>query len=123
MRRREAGSAVVESLVALVLVALAGALVASAARSALRAAHRAATLARTTALAGRELARLAATAATAASDEATLDMAGFPGPVGRVRTVAHDGLVADLRIAVAAGRPPERVALGTRRLLPPPVGE
>ncbi|MCC6849147.1 MAG: hypothetical protein IT294_11660 [Deltaproteobacteria bacterium] len=123
MRRDPAGSALVESLAALVLIALAGALVASAARSALRAAHRAATLTRATALAGRELARLAATAETAASEEATLAAAGFPGPVTCVRTITRDGLVADLRVGVVAGRPAERVALGTRRLLRPPAGE
>jgi hypothetical protein len=123
VRRGQAGSAVVESLAALVLVALAGALVASAARSALRAAHRAATLTRATALAGRELARLAATAATATSDDATLALTGFPAPVTCTRTVAHDDLVVDLRVDVAAGRPIERVAVGTRRLLQPPPGE
>jgi hypothetical protein len=123
VKRRQAGSALVEALAALVLAALASALVASAARSALRAAHRAATLERTTALAGRELARLAATAVTAASDDATLAVAGFPDAVTCTRTVERHGIVADLRVDVAAGRPVERVALRTRRLLPPPPGE
>lgn len=120
--RRDAGSALVESLVALVLVAIAGALVASAARSGLRAAARAATLTRASALAGRELARLAATAASATSGEATLALPGFPDPVTCDADVARDANVVALAVDVVAGRPAERVTLATRRFLAPPAG-
>lgn len=120
--RRDAGSALVESLVALVLVALAGALVAAAARSGLRAAARAATLTRTSTLAGRELARLAANAASATSGEATLALPGFPDPATCSAEVAHDDDVVALAVDVVAGRPAERVTLATRRFVAPPPG-
>ena len=63
-----AGSALVEALMALVLIAIAGLVVASAAMTGLRATSRAATLTRITSLAARELSVLANRAATAASD-------------------------------------------------------
>lgn len=124
-RRCDAGSALVESLVALVLVAIAGALVASAAQSGLRAAARAATLVRASALAGRELARIAGAAATAADGEtmATLAVTGFPDPVACTTDVARDDAVVTLAVDVVADRSSERVTLATRRFLAPPAGQ
>jgi hypothetical protein len=118
-RRREAGSALVEALVALVLIALAGLIVATAATTGLRAAGRAATLTRATALAGRELARLASgvDAATAdATSRTTLAVTGFVDPVQAAASAARDGDLVDLTVTVEAGRPVERVTLATRRL-------
>lgn len=123
--RGHAGSALVESLVALVLVAIAGALVASAAQSGLRAAARAATLVRASALAGRELARVAGAAANATAGEtmATLAVTGFPEPVVCTTDVARDDAVVTLAVDVVAGRPSERVSLATRRFVAPPAGQ
>jgi hypothetical protein len=69
--------------VALVLIAIAGLVVATAATTGLRATHRAATLTRTTALAARELARLASRVAretTDASATTTVVVTGFRDP-------------------------------------------
>jgi Tfp pilus assembly protein PilV len=118
-RRREAGSALVESLVALVLIALAGLIVATAATTGLRATGRAATLTRATGLAGRELARLASTVTAATTDattSGTLAVTGFVDPVQCATGVTRDGDLVDLTVTVEAGRPAEGVALATRRL-------
>ena len=117
--RRNVGSALVESLVALVLIALAGLVVATAATTGLRATRRAATLTRATALAGRELARLASavTAATAdATATSTLTVSGFVAPVQCATDMTRDGDLVDLAVTVDAGQPAEHVALATRRL-------
>jgi hypothetical protein len=113
-----AGSALVEALVALVLIALAAAMVASAATAGLRATRRAATLSRTTALAARELAILANDAAGAANADSTLVVASFADPVRRTTEAHRDGAVAALAVHLEAGRPPERVTLATRVLVP-----
>lgn len=116
-RPHDAGSALVESLVALVLIAIAGLVVASAATTGLRAASRAATLTRATALASRELAALASQAATATSTTTTNAVAGFVDPVTCATDVARDDRLVTLTVAVDAGRPAEHVALVTRRWL------
>ena len=119
-RRCDAGSALVEALVALVLIAMAGLVVATAATNGLRATHRAATLTRTTALAARELARLASQITPATTDAhaaATVAVAGFRDPAGCATDVTRDGNLVDLAVAVDAGHPPERVVLTTQRLL------
>ena len=106
----DAGAMLVEALVALVLIAFAGLLVASAAANGLRATGRAATLGRTTALASRELALLANRAATATSSVATLAATGFPSPVTATDTVDRAGAVATLTV-----RDRRRPAGGARR--------
>jgi Tfp pilus assembly protein PilV len=114
---RTRGSALVEALVALVLIALAGLIMASAAATALRVAGRAATLSRATALAARELARLANVAATATAGDSTLAVTGFAAPVACVTEVERNGPLASLAVRVDAGRPAEHVVLATRRVL------
>lgn len=116
-RSRDAGSALVEALVALVLIAIAGLVVASAATTGLRATARAATLTRATAFASRQLATLASQAATATSAVTTGTVAGFADPVTCTTDVARDDRMVTLTVAVAAGRPVEHVALATRRWL------
>lgn len=112
--RHDAGSALIESLVALGLVALAGAIVASAATTGLRATRRAATLAPLTALAARELAVVSAQAAVATSGESTLAAAGFAEPLAVATDVARADGLATLRVRIEGGRPRERVVLTTR---------
>ena len=90
---------------------------ASAAATALRAAGRAATLGRATALAARELARLANVAATATAGDSTLAVTGFAAPVACVTEVERDGPLASLAVRVDAGQPAEHVVLATRRVL------
>lgn len=109
-----AGSALVEALMALVLIAIAGMVVASAAMAGLRATNRAATLTRITSLAARELSVLANRAATAASADTTLTVAGFADPVTCVSDVRRDHAVVSLAVRIEGGRPAERVTLATR---------
>lgn len=111
------GSALVEALMALVLIAIAGMVVASASVAGLRATRRAATLTRTTALASRELAALTNRAAVAESEETMLAVLGFADPVACTTDVRRDGTVVSLTVRVAAGRPAEHVALTTRMLV------
>ena len=113
MRRDEAGATLVEAVVALGIVTLAGAVVASAATAGLRAVRRAATLAPLTAIAARELAGLAARAADAASGETTLAVPGFAEPVALAAEVERDAGIATLRVQVDGGRPLARVTLTT----------
>jgi hypothetical protein len=112
--RAEAGSALLEALVALGLIALAGLVVATAAATGLRASARAATIGRTAAVAGRELAALATRAADAVSETRTLAIAGFPAPVTCAAGVTREGGVASLAVRVTGGRPAEVVGLTTR---------
>lgn len=114
MTRHEAGATLVEAVVALGLVALAGAVVASAATAGLRAARRAATLAPLTAIAARELASLAARAADATGGATTLAVPGFAEPLAVAAEVERDAGLATLRVHVDGGRPLERVTLATR---------
>lgn len=114
MTRHDAGATLVEAVVALGLVALAGAVVASAATAGLRAARRATTLAPLTAITARELASLAARAADATSGETTLAVPGFAEPLTVTAAVERDAGLATLRVQVAGGRPLERVTLATR---------
>ena len=112
--RAMAGSALVEALVALVLMAIAGAVVAAASVAGLRATHRAATFTRTTALASRELAALAARAPVAGSADTVLTVPGFVDPVECTTEVRRDGTIVSLALRLSAGRPAEHVALATR---------
>lgn len=112
--RREAGSTLVEAVVALGLIAVAGVAVATAAAAGLGAAARAATIGRTAAVAGRELAALAVRAETAASETRTLAVAGFPAPITCASDVSHAEGVASLAVRVTGGRPAETVQLATR---------
>lgn len=114
MTRHDAGSTLVEAVVALGLVALAGAVVASAAVAGLRATRRAAALAPLVAVAARELAGLAARAADATSGETTLALPGFAEPIALATEVERDAGLAMLRVHVAGGRPVERVTLATQ---------
>ncbi len=102
---------------ALVLIAIAGLMVATAAANGLRASARAATLGRATAYAARELATVANVAATATDAAASRSVSGFAAPVACTTDVERDGALVTLAVAVDAGRPPEHVALATRRLL------
>ena len=120
MRRdAETGSALVEALVAVVLIAIGAAAVASAAVTGLRATRRAATIEELTALASRELARLASRGAAAAGADATASVPGIPGLVHQTTDTSRDGSVLALTARVDGGRPAERVTLTTRLLLPP----
>jgi hypothetical protein len=112
-----AGSALVEALMALVLIAIAGMVVASASVAGLRATHRAATLTRTTALAARELAALTNRATVAESEKTMLAILGFADPVACTTDVRRDGAVVALTVRLDAGRPAEHVALTTRVLV------
>ena len=112
-----AGSALLEALVALVLIAFAGMVVAAASVAGLRATNRAATLTRATALAARELAALTNRAATAESAATILVVPGFADPVACTTDVRRDGAVVALAARVAAGRPTEHIALTTRMLV------
>ena len=118
-RGGEQGSALVEALVAVVLAAVAAATVASAAVAGLRATRRAATFEELTALAARELDRLASRGAGAAGGEATGSVPGIPGLVHQTTDARRDGRVLMVTARVDGGRPPESVALATRVLLPP----
>jgi Tfp pilus assembly protein PilV len=111
------GSALVEALVALVLIAIGGLVVATAAANGLRASGRAATLGRTTAYAARELATVASRAATATDASTSRSVSGFAAPVACATDVERDGALVTLAVAVDVGVPAEHVALTTRRLL------
>jgi hypothetical protein len=111
--RGTAGSALVEALVALVLIALAGLVVATGAMAGLRAARRAATLARVTGVAERELAFAANAAAAVADETTTLAVAGFADPVTRTTAVERADALVRIAVTVAGGRPAERVTLAT----------
>lgn len=102
---------------ALVLIAVAGTVVATAAAAGLRATHQAATLGRAAALAGRELSAIASRAATASTSATTLTVPGFPGTVQRTTTVERAGTVVTLSVRIDAGRPPVQVGLATRVLV------
>ena len=115
--RAIAGSALVEALVALVLIAIAGTVVTAAATAGLRATSRATTLVRTTALAARELARLADRAAVATGATTTFAVAGFADPVTGTTEVGRDGEVVTLSVRIDGGRPAEHVTLATRVLV------
>jgi Tfp pilus assembly protein PilV len=115
--RDTAGSALVEALVALVLIAIAGLMVATATANGLRASARASTLSRTTAYAAGELAALANLAATATGTTTARPVSGFTGSVACTTDVARDGALVALAVDVEAGRPAERVRLSTQRLL------
>jgi hypothetical protein len=117
--RGQAGSALIEALVAIGLIAIAGATVATAAVTSLRAAHRAATIEHVTALAARELGALTSRGTAAVASDATLTAAGIPGPVQRTTDVQRDGRLIAMSARVAGGRPAESLTLATRVLLPP----
>ncbi len=111
------GSALIEALVALVLIAIAGTVVASAAVAGLRATARGANLGRATALAGRELSALASRAGNASAETTTLALAGFPAPVQRITVVSRAHGVASVAVRIVTGRPADEVALETRVLV------
>jgi Tfp pilus assembly protein PilV len=113
--RRDAGSALVESLVALVLIAIAGLVVATAATTGLRATHRAATLTRTTALAARELARLASRRRDDDGRDATTTSRSRASAIRDAATdVTRDGDSSSSRVTVDRGRRPS-TCLATQR--------
>jgi type II secretory pathway pseudopilin PulG len=118
MRRRD-GAALIEALVAIVLIAIAGAMVATAAAAGLRATHRAATLEHVTATAARQLAQLASRGAGAAGSDTIGSVPGIPGPVQQTTDVQRDGRMLALSASVEGGRPSESVTLATHVLLPP----
>ena len=121
--RNAAGSALIEALVALVLIAIAGLIVATASVAGLRATRRASTLTQVTALAGRELALAANGAATIADNAATITVPGSATPFDRTVAVdrAGDGTASTVGITVRVqgGRPRQRVTLATRVLVAP----
>lgn len=117
--RNPAGSALIEALVALVLIAIAGLIVATASVAGLRATRRAATLTQVTALAGRELALAANGAATVADDVAEITVAGSATPFDRTVAVDRTGSTVGITVRVEGGRPVERVTLATRVLVDP----
>jgi Tfp pilus assembly protein PilV len=117
--RRRDGAALVEALVAVVLIAIAGAMVATAAAAGLRATHRAATIEHVTALAARQLAQLASRGVDAAGSDVVGTVTGIPGPVHQTTDVERDGRMITLSARVEGGRPSERVTLATHVLLPP----
>ncbi|MEO7436249.1 MAG: hypothetical protein ABI080_12270 [Candidatus Binatia bacterium] len=118
-RRNAAGSVLVEALVALVLIAIAGLIVATASVVGLRATRRAATLTNVTALAGRELALAANGAATITSDAGTITVPGNTTPFDRTVDVDRTGSTVGITVRIEGGRPVERVTLATRVLVTP----
>jgi type II secretory pathway pseudopilin PulG len=115
----QTGSALVEALVAIVLIAIAGATVATAAATGLRATRRAATLEHVTALASRQLAVVTSRGADAAASDTVVTVPGIVGPVQQTTDVDRDGRVIATSARVSGGRPSESVTLATRVLLPP----
>lgn len=109
-----AGSALIEALVALVLMALAGSVLGAAATVSLRATRRAAELERLTAVAARELAIAEARNAPAGTDEAPLTGAVDPGTVRRLEVSRDDEGIATFAVQVTApGVPPLRLVART----------
>ena len=98
---------------ALVLLALAGLVVATSAMAGLRAVRRAATLARVTGVAEREIAFAANAAATVAAGATTFAVAGLHDPVSRTTAVEHADPLVRIAVTVTGGRPSERVTLTT----------
>jgi len=115
-RGADAGATLVEALAALTLLAVAGAVVASAAGVGLRALHTATVDRRLVALAARELAALQTRAPEPAAVAARLAEPELAGEVRQTTEVDETAGLATLRVAVAAaGR---RVELTTRRGVP-----
>jgi len=119
MKPRERGSALVEALAALVLVAMAGLVVASAATTALRASRRASVLEHDAGLAARELASVASQPTTAASGDAVLAVPGLDGPVGRHTEVTRSARLVAFAVQVTGGQPAASVAFATKRVVDP----
>ena len=114
--RGSAGSALVETLAALTLMAIAGSVVAAAAGANLRATRQAAALETLVALAASELAVAEARGAPIASEEGPIDVPGAAG-VQRRLVVTHEpsGIAAlEVRLIAPATRP---LQLSTRMLL------
>jgi len=111
------GSALVEALAAMTLVAVAGAVVAAAAMCNLRALHTAALVERLVAIASRELASVQARGAPEMVDDTILDELGTGVPVDRrlVVTRSPEG-VATLTATISAPAAPP-VTLTTRMLV------
>jgi hypothetical protein len=110
------GSALVEALVALTLMAFAGSIVAAAAATNLRATRQAASIEALTALAARELAGAQARGAPVASEDGPVDVPGVRDAERRL-TVTHDpsGIAQlDVRLTASGARP---LHLSTRTLL------
>ena len=114
------GSALVEALAATALIALAGAVVASAATTSLGAVRRANVIRRLVAVAARELATLQAADAPSGTDESTIVEPGFAPSVYRQTRVTRrpDG-VAELEVTVRTEPPAETVGLTTRMVVSP----
>jgi type II secretory pathway pseudopilin PulG len=122
--RGKRGSALIESLAALTLVAAAGAVVAAAATTSLRAIRRAGDCERMTAIAARELALLQARGAPEETSERRLADPGFASPalLSTVVRRRSDG-IAELTVTVdvardAGGLPASPVTLATRMAVP-----
>jgi hypothetical protein len=109
------GAALVEALAASALIALAGAVIASAATTSLGAVRRAGTIQRLVAVAARELATLQAAGAPAGTDDSALVEPGFAPQVYRRTRITRrpDGL-AELEVTVRSEPSGETVGLVTR---------
>jgi hypothetical protein len=117
--RGERGTALIEALAALTLLAIAGAVVASAASANLRAVRSGAVRGRLLAIAARELADLQTQPAIEGTHTAPLgDEAGIRGDVTRTTAIDSTAHLANLTVTVEAGPPRQVVTLATRRSLP-----
>ena len=111
-----AGSALIEALAALTLMAVAGSVVAAAAATNLRATRQAAALQALTALGARELAVAEARGAPIASDEGPIDVPGAAGGRRRLEVTHEPSGIASLEVQVTI--PGMRsLQLSTRMLL------
>jgi type II secretory pathway pseudopilin PulG len=119
MVSRQRGSTLIEALAALVLVALAGAIVAAAARTNLRATRSAAALQRLTAAAALDIARVEARGAPAGIEE-TIGVDPMLGPETqhRIAITRSDDDVASVDARVAVPGEPS-LTLSTRMLVTP----
>lgn len=118
--RGERGTALVEALAALTLLAIAGAVAASAASTNLRAVRSGAVQGRLLAIAARELADLQTLPVVDGSQTTALDddQAGIRGDVTRTASLDATAHLATLTVTIEAGPPRHVVTLATRRILP-----
>jgi hypothetical protein len=117
--RGERGTALIEALAALTLLAIAGAVVAGAASTNLRALRSGTVRGRLLAIAARELADLQTLPAVEGSYTAALgDEAGIRGNVTRTTAIDLTAHLAELTVTVEAGPPRQVITLATRRSVP-----
>jgi len=108
---------VIEALAGLVLLGVAGALVAAAAATSLRVTHQATVQQRLVAVAAREMSSLQLGDALPEVSEHPISEPGLSGATVSCAVSRPGGNLADLSVSVTAGRPQARVLLQTRALV------